>query len=202
MHKIQNLMDSPRMYMIHDFLSEQECDFLIETGGPLLRQSTTIGLEDGAQTTGDYRTSKTMFFQRQENQTIIDIENRIKNVTGFEIETGEALQLVKYDVGEYYKPHYDYFDQAFKGNVIHAQNGGQRMMTVLMYLNDVESGGQTGFPELGIQITPKKGRAIFWWNCFTDATIDPMTLHEACPVLAGEKWVMTKWLHEREYRCS
>lgn len=198
-YQIKEICQKPVIYIVEDFLTAHECDYLIEKGKERLKPSTVINLETGEGNTDSYRTSKTMFFNRQEDLVIGNIEQRISHLTGFPIEKGENIQLVNYNLGEYYKGHHDYFDPVSYGNRVHLERGGQRLMTVLVYLNDVELGGDTSFPELGIKAIPKKGRALCWWNCMLDGTIDPNTKHASDPVLKGEKWIMTKWLHETEY---
>lgn len=198
-YTIRHMFTSPTMYLVDNFLSLEECDHLINQSTPRLADSTVINLDDGSANINDYRTSKTMFFNPQEDIIIKGIEERIAHLTGFPIENGENIQIVKYGLGEQYKPHYDYFDPAYKGNLIHLNRGGQRMMTVLMFLNDVSYGGETAFPNLSIKVTPRKGMALVWWNCFTDGSVDSNTMHSGEPVLAGEKWIATKWLHERTY---
>ena len=72
-----------------------------------------------------------------------------------------------------------------------------RIATMLIYENNVEQGGATVFPHLGIAISPKKGSATFWYNLLQNGKGDEMTMHAACPVLSGTKWVSNIWIHER-----
>jgi prolyl 4-hydroxylase len=78
-------------------------------------------------------------------------------------------------------------------------DGGQRICTVMVYLNEVEGGGQTHFIRQGVSVTPQRGTALMWWNV-RDGQVDESTYHAALPVEAGEKWVATKWIRERPRR--
>jgi len=74
---------------------------------------------------------------------------------------------------------------------------GNRIATALLYLNDVTSGGATVFPEAEKTILPASGTMAFWYNLHMNGTGDTKTIHAACPVVIGTKWVATKWFHER-----
>ena len=112
-------------------------------------------------------------------------------------ENGEGLQILRYAPGAQYRPHYDYFDPAEPGTPTILRRGGQRVGTLVMYLQEPERGGATVFPDIGLEVAPKRGTAVF----FSYERPDPgtRTLHGGAPVLAGEKWVATKWLREREF---
>ena len=111
----------------------------------------------------------------------------------------EPIQILHYMPGAEYKPHWDYFDPAHPGNEKVLATGGQRVATLVMYLNGVESGGSTVFPEVGIDVLPRKGNAVYFAYATEDGQLDRRTLHGGSPVIAGEKWIATKWLRERAY---
>lgn len=168
-----------------------------------LGPASTWDTSEGKHFFSDYRQSETMFFNVGENPLVRLIEDRIARTTNIPIENGEGLQVVHYNVGEYYKPHWDYFDPAFAGNSIQYDRGGQRIATVIMYLNFVEAGGETWFPNVGLSIQPEEGKALVWFNVDVfdgQLEIDASTFHEAKPVVKGEKWIMTKWLRESTFR--
>ncbi|QHO40354.1 putative prolyl 4-hydroxylase [Arachis hypogaea] len=143
-----------------------------------------------------------------------NIEKKIADFTFIPVEHGEGLQVLHYEVGQKYEPHYDYFQDEFN-----TKNGGQRIATVLMYLTDVEEGGETVFPaakgnfsslpwwnelsdcgKKGLSIKPKRGDALLFWSMRPDATLDPSSLHGGCPVIKGNKWSSTKWMRVSEYK--
>ena len=136
---------------------------------------------------------------RRERDLIRSIEEAIESTTGIRLNHGEGIQVLHYNPGGYYKPHYDYFDPQFDGNKAVLGRGGQRKATFMVYLNDVEEGGGTSFPQQNFLAVPKTGRALFWKNVKEDGSLDPDTLHAAEPVIKGEKWIFTKWLREKEF---
>ncbi|KAG8185446.1 hypothetical protein JTE90_022377 [Oedothorax gibbosus] len=129
----------------------------------------------------------------------------IGEITGLEINTAEELQINKYGLGGHYSTHYD-FRRPEEVDCFASLGTGNRIATWLIYLSDVEAGGSTIFPDIGVQITPTKGSAGFWFNLFKNGYGDYRTKHAACPVLVGKKWVANKWFHEsgQEFRrpCS
>jgi prolyl 4-hydroxylase len=141
-----------------------------------------------------------MFFQRGENEIVRSIEDRIAQLTGYPVENGEGLQVLRYGVGGHYRVHCDWFDPRFPGNESLLRTGGQRVATVIMYLNTVTRGGETYFPKLDLRIKPKEGSALQWWNVDEQGNPDPTTTHSGEDVLEGCKWICTKWIRERAYQ--
>lgn len=108
---------------------------------------------------------------------------------------------MRYSEGGYYKAHWDFFSPELGGNKVMLEKGGQRFITVLIYLNNLDSmGGETYFPQMDLKISPKEGMALIWYNVDENGNVDKTTYHEAMPVRAGEKWIVTTWLRERRYQ--
>ena len=135
-----------------------------------------------------------MFFDVSENPLCSRIEARIAALLNWPVDHGEGLQVLRYRPGAEYKPHYDYFDPAQPGTPSILRRGGQRVATLVIYLNAPARGGATVFPDAGLEVAPVKGNAVF----FSYDRADPatLTLHGGAPVQEGEKWVATKWLRE------
>jgi prolyl 4-hydroxylase len=188
------VMQSPQIVMFGDFLSKDECDRLVEAARPRMRRSLTTDAQTGDDKVDEVRTSRGMFFQRGESALVSRIEDRIARLLRWPVEKGEHLQVLHYRPGDRYEPHYDYFDPAGSGVAPVLARGGQRIATFLMYLREPERGGDTTFPQLGLRFAPRRGCALF----FSYDRPDPSTktLHGGAPVLAGAKWVATKWLRE------
>lgn len=188
----------PRVIVFGDLLSDDECEGLIQTARQRLARSLTVETQTGGEALNVDRTSDGMFFERGENPIVARLEQRIALLLRWPLEFGEGLQILRYSPGAQYRPHYDYFDPGEPGTPTILRRGGQRVATLVMYLQEPELGGATTFPDVGLEVAPKRGTGVF----FSYERPDPAThtLHGGAPVLAGEKWVATKWLREREFR--
>lgn len=190
-------LQSPRVVVLGGFLSDAECDALVDAARPRLVRSRTVQTQTGGEELNADRTSSGMFFNRGEGALIQRIEARIARLLRWPVENGEGLQVLRYGPGAEYKPHYDYFDPAEPGTPSLLQRGGQRLATLLLYLNEPERGGGTTFPDAGLEVAPHRGHAVFF--SYDQPSPATRTLHGGAPVIAGEKWVATKWLREREF---
>lgn len=211
-----------RYELLDNFLSPEECNFIIEKAKTRLDKSYTWDVNTGSSIVNEYRKSDQMFFNIHENPVVANIEERISQITGYPIENGEGLQVVGYRNSGYYYGHWDAFDERFEGNQAVINRGGQRVMTVLMYLNNIYSNfvkiptaqeeqelgekapvGDTWFPRMNLSIKPDKpGKAIMWWNVKQDnKTLDETTYHAGRPVPSGcVKWIATKWIRSGRFR--
>ncbi|MFZ7095559.1 2OG-Fe(II) oxygenase [Luteimonas dalianensis] len=187
----------PQVVVFGGLLSHEECDALVELSRGRLARSSTVNQDTGADEVHAARTSQGMFLQRGENALVARIEARIAALLEWPVENGEAMQVLRYGVGAEYKPHHDYFDPARPGVGRILARGGQRVASVVMYLNTPARGGATTFPDARFEAAAVKGNAVF----FSYDRPHPMTgtLHGGAPVLEGEKWVATKWLRERQH---
>jgi prolyl 4-hydroxylase len=110
---------------------------------------------------------------------------------------GETLQGQVYEVGQQFKPHYDYFLKGASYWDDMQKGGGQRSWTGMIYLNEPAAGGETHFPSAGLKVQPRTAMLVLWNNMDVDGTPNMATLHEGMPVLAGTKYIVTKWFRER-----
>lgn len=192
------VMTLPRVVVFSNLLSEQECDELIALSQPKLTRSTTVNSTTGAFEVHGARTSDGTYFMLGENPLCQRIERRIAELVRWPIENGEGLQILRYSNGANYTPHYDYFDPAAPGSATILKTGGNRVGTIVMYLQSPEKGGATTFPDVGLEVAPVKGSAVFF--SYAQPHPDSKSLHSGAPVTEGEKYVATKWLRERAYR--
>ncbi len=187
----------PRVIVFGNLLSGAECDELIALASVRLERSETVQTDTGASEVNESRTSQGMFFDRGEHPVCARIEARMAALMQWPLENGEGLQVLRYGPGAEYKPHYDYFDPAQPGTPVILRRGGQRVASLVCYLNTPAGGGETVFPDVNLAVAPVRGNAVF----FSYDRPHPVTrsLHGGAPVIDGEKWVATKWLREGRF---
>ena len=190
-------MTHPRVVVFGDLLSAEECAELIALARKRLARSETVATRTGASEVNAARTSDGMFFQPAEFPVCARLEARLAALLDWPLENGEGLQILRYRPGAEYKPHYDYFDPAEPGTPAILKRGGQRLASIVCYLNTPEAGGATVFPEAGIEVAPVRGNAVFF--SYDRPHPSTRTLHGGAPVTAGEKWVATKWMREGRF---
>ena len=188
-------VESPALRVLNDLLSHDECDALIEEAKPRLQRAMTVDIS-GKHQVDARRTSEGMFFGIGESPLIKRIEKRIATLLSIPVDHGEGLQVLHYLPGQQYEPHHDWFDPEQSGFAAITAKGGQRIASLVMYLNTPEAGGGTAFPEIGLTVTAWRGSAVY----FAYDTGDTASLHAGLPVSKGEKWIATKWLRERPFQ--
>ena len=151
------------------------------------------------------RTSSGMFIM-QTTPTIDTIRQRVSHIVHLPEENQEAIQILRYKPGQFYRPHQDFF--ADQTNI---DRGGQRTATVLMYLTDVEGGGETIFPNgggqsecggamsTGFAVKPRKGDAVLFYSMTPSGKEDSSSIHGSCEVTKGEKWSATIWIRTGKF---
>uniref|UniRef100_A0A803Q5E7 procollagen-proline 4-dioxygenase n=1 Tax=Cannabis sativa TaxID=3483 RepID=A0A803Q5E7_CANSA len=209
--KVKQISWKPRAFIYEGFLTDLECDHLISLAKSELKRSAVADSESGESQLSEVRTSSGMFISKAKDPIVAGIEDKISTWTFLPKENGEDIQVLRYEEGQKYEPHYDYF--ADKVNII---RGGHRIATVLMYLTDVVKGGETVFPHAvenprhkpstthedfsecakkGVAVKARRGDALLFFSLLPTAIPDTLSLHAGCPVIEGEKWSATKWIH-------
>ncbi|CAB3697791.1 hypothetical protein LMG24238_03463 [Paraburkholderia sediminicola] len=191
--------ERPQVIVFGDVLSPDECDEMIERSRHRLKRSTTVNPATGKEDVIRNRTSEGIWYQRGEDAFIEKMDRRISSLMNWPVENGEGLQILHYGTTGEYRPHFDYFPPDQPGSAVHTAQGGQRVSTLVIYLNDVPDGGETIFPEAGMSVAAVKGGAVYFRYMNGQRQLDPLTLHGGAPVLGGDKWIMTKWMRERAY---
>jgi prolyl 4-hydroxylase len=181
-------IDEPLILILENVLSNLECDALVDLAKNRMERAK-IGK---SHVVSDIRTSSSMFFEESENVWIKKVETRVSELMNIPVSHADPLQILHYKPGEQYQPHYDYFTS---GNVVN-----NRISTLVMYLNDVDEGGETYFPSLHFSVTPKKGSAVYFEYFYNDYHLNELTLHGGNPVAVGEKWVATQWMRRQSHR--
>ena len=190
----------PVVAVFDNFMTHAECDELIALSRQKLSRSAIVDPVTGHNKVINDRSSYGTYFNLAENDFIAKLDRRIADVMHWPMENGEGLQILHYPVGGEYKAHFDYFPPNDSGSALHLAKGGQRVSTLVMYLNDVEEGGGTHFPDIHLTVTPKKGAASYFEYCNSQGQVDPRSLHSGMPVIRGEKWIATKWMRQGTYR--
>lgn len=196
---VKVLSRTPRIYLIENFLSPAECDHIIKEAASKLVRSAIIDTDTGGGSINIARTSQGMDFEDHHDPILTRIEKRVSKYTEIPLEYGEVLQVLNYGVGAEFTPHYDYFESKYPGHAVHLDQAGQRVATLIMYLNTVDEGGETVFLRAGVKVKPVKGTAVLFYNCTPDGKEDPLTLHSGSPVTKGEKWIVTKWMRQKPF---
>lgn len=191
-------VSKPDVVLLDNFMTHEECDAFCELSKSTLTKSTVVDDATGDSVNHEHRISLGTYFTLGQNDLVKKIETRIAEVTGTPVPNGEGIQILNYAGGGEYRPHFDYFPDNAGGRV-HTAHGGQRIMTVIMYLNDVKAGGATILPDINLSVYPKKGSALYFSYFNSKGQVDPTTLHGGAPVVEGEKWIATKWIRERVY---
>ena len=196
--QVLQTVQHPRVVVFGNLLGVEECESLITAARARLARSLTVETKTGGEALNADRTSDGMFFERGETELVQRIEARIAKLLNWPLDHGEGLQILRYSPGAQYRPHYDYFDPKEPGTPTILRRGGQRVGTLVMYLQEPEAGGATTFPDIGLEVAPVRGTGVF----FSYDRPEPATrtLHGGAPVLGGEKWVATKWLREGVFR--
>jgi|GEM_PF-191109 len=179
------------LFRVTGFLSEEECGALIELIERDLYPSGVLGRDIPG-----FRTSKSC------NLTALDppvdsFEYRVSQLLGINSRFSEVVQGQRYEVGQEFKPHHDFFHRGESYYEDVTQKGGQRTWTAMTFLNRPEAGGNTGFPLAGLDAEPEPGSLLIWNNMQADGRPNRNSLHHGMPVEGGRKYVLTKWFRER-----
>lgn len=193
------LAGAPRVDRIDGLFSAEECRFLVAMARPLLKRSTVHDPSSGDASALPVRTSSDAAFDVMHEDVLMRLLiARMARSAGLEPSHGEPLIVLNYQLGEAYRPHRDYL--APSALAASRPEAGQRRATVCAYLNTVDEGGGTSFPELALQSPAEAGAAVVFDNLRSDGSPEPRSLHAGDPVLRGEKWLATLWLRERPIR--
>jgi prolyl 4-hydroxylase len=193
-------MDQPRITVFGNVLTKEECESLIALSQPKMVPSQTHDQATAQLVVKDFRSSQGMCFARGENELIQRIEQRLSDLAQWPVENGEGMQVLQYLPGGEYRPHFDFFPPENPTSRLPMRNGGQRVATLIVYLNTVENGGATYFPKLDLTIKPVQGNALYFAYANTNNELDRTTLHGGAPVHQGDKWIMTKWMRQGEFK--
>lgn len=199
----------PRAFYFPKFATPEQCQQIINMAKPKLEPSTVMLSIGETEQPLDIRTSMGTFLSayEDENGVLHAIEEKIAKATKIPRHHFEAFNVLLYGIGQKYDSHYDAFDEERYG-----PQKSQRIATFLLYLSDVEEGGETAFAFenglnmdgsydfkecLGLKVKPRLGDGILFYSLFPNNSVDPTSVHGSCAVIKGAKWVATKWIRDQ-----
>jgi prolyl 4-hydroxylase len=222
--KVEMLSTTPRLLLAKNFISKEECDKIVETAKPRLSASTVAvvkGDQQASDLNNQVRTSSTAWLNTQQTglQLLDDITRRVYELVQVPMNHAEDMQVLHYGYKQHYHAHHDFFDPSVYPTPEYKQ-GHNRMITVFMYLSDVEEGGETNFPyatgektvgsyatcDKGLKVRPKLGDCIIFYSMKAEAQrpegnqLDFNSLHAGCDVLKGDKWSANYWIRNVPWR--
>jgi prolyl 4-hydroxylase len=199
-HKPPNLRkadtDKVDLYTLEDFLSRQECERIVALIGHHLQPSILSYVPDDK----SFRTSQTAELCHLRGSPVaLSLDEKICRTLGIRTEYSEGIQAQRYDAGQQFKPHWDYYEPGTNLFERYAGVRGNRTWTFMVYLNEGMVGGDTRFTELGLSFKPRLGMALIWNNLKPDGSPNPATMHCGEPVISGFKVIITKWFRVLGY---
>lgn len=192
---VQVLIDEDlQLFGVAEFFSPDECEKLIAMIDAVARPSPVFNIDAGRAARTSYSGDLDAY-----DPFVKMLHRRMDDLMGIEEDFGETMQGQRYQVGQQFKPHHDWFDTTQEYWTPLVARAGQRAWTVMVYLNDVEGGGATEFPEMEVAIPPQQGTLIAWNNANPDGTPNMATLHAGTPVTEGVKYIVTRWYRGRKW---
>lgn len=186
----ERLSDAPEVLLFKSLLTKDECQYLIDQAAPLLRPSVVVDPDSGQIRPHPVRTSENASFPWiDETPAIHAINQRLAAASGTAAANGEPLQILRYTPGQEYRPHHDALP--------HTDN--QRILTMLVYLNDAYEGGATIFLKTGLRVKGAIGDALLFRNADQQGRPDPDAQHAGLPVQSGQKLIASRWIHEKRF---
>lgn len=186
----ERLSDAPEVSLLRQMFTREECDYLIARSERIFKPSVIVDPANGQLVPHPVRTSDNAFFPWiDETPAIHAINRRMAAASGTEVHAGEPLQVLRYRPGQQYRPHHDALP--------HTDN--QRVLTMLVYLNEEYEGGETLFLSTGLKVKGGVGDALLFRNADAEGRPDPLAQHAGLPVTAGEKLLASRWIHEKRF---
>lgn len=191
--------DQPHIESLAAFLPHWVCDYVIGMAAPMLARGKVVDEQGGERVRGE-RSNAVMTFGLADSDFLLEMVNlRTARAVDMPPENAEGLGVLHYRPGESYAPHSDFIPDT-PANAAQLAARGQRLKTLLVYLNEGFEGGETSFPTLGVGFKPPAGCALIFHNVGSDGRADPLTLHAGTPPTRGEKWVVSKWFRSKALR--
>lgn len=197
-NKITIINENPLIGYVDNFLSNEECKYIIHSSLKNFKRATVVDEKGGEGIIHDGRTNSNTWLDYNKDPMIKAIGKKVSRFVEIPLSHAENLGILEYKVGEYYRPHYDGFDLSSPGGEKHCKHGHQRILTTILYLNTPDAGGNTSFPNIEKSIDAITGRLAVFVNVNDDMITRPVeTFHGGDTVLEGVKYAATMWFHIR-----
>lgn len=194
----RELSAAPRIRAIDAFATREECAWLVELARGSLRRAQVYRKDAAGYVEAGTRTNSEADYTFGNADLVLRlIIERIANAAGFDPRTFEVAKLLHYEPGQQFAPHCDFQDPATPALAQEVARRGQRIATVLVYLNDDYEGGETEFPRIGLRHRASAGDALLFANVQPSGALDYDTLHAGLPPTSGVKWVLSQWVRDR-----
>ena len=192
------LSDSPRIRLLEGFATAAECRWIVEAAREYLTAAAVFDHETGALVLDRARNNSAVSLMFEQTDVVSEVlRARIAAATRVPVPAFEPAQILRYEIGQEFIPHYDFLDETSAGFRNGLGEYGQRIATFLIYLNEEYEGGETAFPKAGLKYRGRTGDAIFWANLDVGGRPDPLTLHAGLPPTSGVKWIFSQWIREK-----
>ena len=193
--------DDPLVWVVDDFVTAEERQHVLDLAVDRMDGAKVSRL--GQNAASEKRTGRVGWIKHDETPIVRTVVKRVGDLVGLPVTHAESLQVVHYGETQQYKPHFDAWDTSTPKGKEKTRRGGNRLVTALIYLNEVEAGGATGFPKLEVEVEAVPGRLCLFHDLVTGSSDrHPHSLHGGLPVEAGEKWACNLWFREHRYQQS
>ena len=198
---IEMVHHDPIIFTVAGILSESECNHFKSLASSNMKRSTVSGFDKENQKRNlldERRTSSDCWIEHSHDEITKEVGNRIADLVQLPLVHAESFQVVYYQSTQEYQAHLDTFDPSINEYSYYLKNGGQRIITALVYLNDVDEGGETSFPKINKSVTPEQGKMVIFHDCYKGTNKPhPNSFHGGLPVIKGEKWIFNLWFREK-----
>lgn len=195
----RTISDSPCIQVFEGFTPPAVCDWLVRRARERLVPARVYDADKGGRRPDGMRTGSGAGFSLIDTDLVLALmrARMAAAAPGLDIATFEPCNILRYDIGQRYEPHFDFLNPEAPALAETLAQQGQRQATFLTYLNADYTGGETAFPELDWRFGGKTGDALLFFNIHPDGRVDPRTLHAGLPPTSGEKWLLSQWIRDR-----
>lgn len=186
---------APRIAVFEGFASPAECDWLIGLARGSLRRARIYSRDTGGHAAADSRTNSEADYTVTHADVVLAlIRARMAAATGCPTTQFEIAKLLHYEPGQHFAAHGDFLEVTTPAMAREVETHGQRLATLLIYLNDDYEGGETDFPRIGYRHKGKRGEALLFHNVDAAGAIEYNSVHAGLPTTRGQKWLLSQWV--------